>query len=57
MGHADYATTEKYYAQLTPDDTGIAIKVLKTSCDRCDHLRPKHSEMQQPYVARNKVIH
>lgn len=28
MGHADYATTEKYYAHLTPDGDDEAVKLL-----------------------------
>ena len=28
MGHADYATTEKYYAHLTPDGDDGAVKLL-----------------------------
>lgn len=29
MGHADYATTEKYYAHLTPEGAGTAVKLLE----------------------------
>jgi len=29
MGHADYATTEKYYAHLTPEGAGNAVKALE----------------------------
>jgi len=28
-GHADYATTEKYYAHLTPDGDDLTVKNLK----------------------------
>ncbi|WP_447945009.1 tyrosine-type recombinase/integrase [Stenotrophomonas indicatrix] len=28
-GHADYATTEKYYAHLTPDGDDMAVKHLR----------------------------
>ncbi|HFK2946624.1 TPA: tyrosine-type recombinase/integrase [Stenotrophomonas maltophilia] len=28
-GHADYATTEKYYAHLTPDGDDTAVAALK----------------------------
>lgn len=30
MGHADYATTEKYYAHLTPEGDDGAVKLLDT---------------------------
>lgn len=29
MGHADYATTEKYYAHLTPEGAGTAVRLLE----------------------------
>lgn len=29
MGHADYATTEKYYAHLTPEGQNTAVKLLE----------------------------
>lgn len=29
MGHADYATTEKYYAHLSPEGAGSAVKALE----------------------------
>lgn len=29
MGHADYATTEKYYAHLTPEGQSTAVKLLE----------------------------